>query len=71
MTVPVFVNDRRVSAAATDTVLDLLAREDASWPEAISAGRALVTDGRGLPLDPAAAVSAGMIVRAVRSARRD
>lgn len=70
MTLPVFLNDRHLTAAPTDTVADLLGQDDPAWTEALASGRALVTDGRGLPLDPATPVSAGMIVRAVISARR-
>jgi hypothetical protein len=70
MTVPVFVNDRRLTVEPGLSVGDLLGRADPAWREALAAGRAAVTDGRGIALNPATPATAGMIVRVVISARR-
>src|SRR5688572_31194326 len=69
-TVPIFVNERFLTVSAGATVRDAVAAADPSLgPDLGQAGVAL-TDGRGLPLDPDARVSAGCIIRVARSARR-
>ncbi len=69
-TIPVFINERYLSVVVGSTVRDAVAlAEPALAPDLDQAGVAL-TDGRGLPLDPAAPVAAGSIIRAIRSARR-
>lgn len=67
--IPVFVNDRRVDLTPGETARDAITRVDPAWGEALAAGRAYLTDGRGLRLAPDARLAAGAIVRVVRSAR--
>ena len=68
-TIPGYVNASRVDVPAGSTALDAVRAwsEDAA-AEVSSGGRGIV-DSRGLPLDPAAPMSAGSILRlvAVRS----
>ncbi|MFN0179933.1 MAG: hypothetical protein ACKVZ0_14130 [Gemmatimonadales bacterium] len=70
MTVPVFVNERRLTVEAGLSVGEVLGRADPAWLEALAGGRAAVTDGRGIPLDLATPAAVGMIVRVAISARR-
>ena len=70
MTVPVFVNDRCVSVPPGTTAHAAAVAADASVAESLGAGRAHLTDGRGIRMDPLAIVGAGAIIRVVTSARR-
>ena len=65
--VPVFVNGARVEVPAEAPVLDAVRQWDAEAAREIAAGKRALTDGRGLPLDPGAAVAAGTIVRVLRA----
>lgn len=67
--IPVFVNDRRVALGPGATAREAVTRADPAWGEALAAGRAYLTDGRGIRLAPDAPLTAGAIVRVVRSAR--
>lgn len=68
--IPVFVNDRAVQMAAECVLADAIAAADAELARAVRDGTARVTDGRGIALDPGAAVYSGAILRVVVSARR-
>ena len=68
--IPVFVNDRAVRLAATAVLADAIAACDPELARAVREGTARVTDGRGIALDPGAAVYPGAILRVVVSARR-
>ena len=68
--IPVFVNDRAVRMAAECVLADAIAAADAELARAVREGTARVTDGRGIALDPGAAVYPGAILRVVVSARR-
>ncbi len=70
MTMPVFVNDRciTVSSGATAEAAAILA--DPTWAGPLGDGRAHLTDGRGIRIDGSALVSAGSILRVVKTARR-
>ncbi len=70
MTVPVFVNDRCVSVAPGTTAHAAALAADPSLAESLGAGRAHLTDGRGIRMDLGAIVGAGAIIRVVTSARR-
>lgn len=70
MTIPVFVNDRRVEIAPGTTALAAALAADPSLAESLDDGRAHLTDGRGIRMDPAALIGAGAIIRVVKSARR-
>jgi hypothetical protein len=68
--IPVFVNDRAVRLAPTSVLADAIAACDPELARAVREGTARVTDGRGIALDPGAAVYPGAILRVVVSARR-
>lgn len=68
--VTVFVNERPVAVAAGSEAAAAVARCDAALAAALREGRAHLTDGRGIRLDPAAPLAAGAIVRVVVTARR-
>ena len=70
MTIPVFVNDRRVEVLAGLSIRDALRQADAAWLDALDSGRARVTDGRGIALDPADRAGPGSIIRIAISAQR-
>jgi adenosine deaminase len=70
MTVPVFINDRRLTVDPGTSVREALRLADPSWIEALERGAAKLTDGRGLALDPAEPATAGSIIRIVLSAQR-
>jgi len=68
--VPVFINDKSLTVESGIPARDAVARADPAWREALDSGRATLTDGRGIPLDPGTPLTAGAIVRLVVSARR-
>ena len=68
--IPVFVNDRAVRVPAASSVTEAVAAHDAALARDLEAGKARVTDGRGIDLDPAAMVYSGAILRVFVSARR-
>lgn len=70
MTVPVFLNDRCLTVEAGLSVGVVLGQADPAWADAIASGRVVISDGRGIALAPSTIVTAGMIVRALVSARR-
>ena len=71
--VRVYVNGRGVDAPTSARALDAVRVFDASVADEIVGGRRALADSRGLPLDPAAPVFAGMIMRVVsnRAAREE
>jgi len=68
--IPVFVNDKVVRVTADSSVADAIAACDAALAKALEAGRAQVTDGRGIALDPRTPVYSGAVLRVFVSARR-
>ena len=68
-TVTAFVNEYPVRVAAGVSALEAVAAVDPELAAGVRSGAARLTDGRGIPLDPATAVFAGAILRAVVSAR--
>lgn len=69
MTLPVFVNDRRVAVAPGTTALAAAIAADPGLAETLGDGRAYLTDGRGIRIDPATTIGAGAIIRVIKSAR--
>jgi hypothetical protein len=67
--VRVFVNASGVDVPSGATALDAVRAWDATAAADVEGGRRLITDSRGLPLDAAATMSAGSIIRLV--AKRD
>ena len=61
----VFVNERGISVPRGATVLEAVQQFSETEGVALAAGRAKVTDGRGLPLEPAAVITGGAIMRVV------
>jgi hypothetical protein len=66
---PVFLNGHTVQLAPGATLGELVMQEDPDLAAALLAGQARATDARGLPVDPAAVMTAGAIVRVFQSAR--
>lgn len=69
MSIPVYVNAQRVDVDAGATALDCVRAWQPGEAEAIEAGRRVITDSRGLPIDATSRVSAGSIFRTI--ARRE
>lgn len=69
MTARVYVNERPVDLAAGAPASAAVAAADAELAAAVAAGRAYLTDGRGVRIAPDAPVVPGTILRVVRSAR--
>ena len=64
-TIPVYVNASRVDVPAGSTALDAVRAWSADAAAEVSDGARGIVDSRGLPLDPAAPMSAGSILRLV------
>ncbi len=64
----VFVNERPLDLPPMATVRDAVHLLDADLASRLGSS-ARVTDGRGIELDPSATLSAGAIIRVIRSAR--
>ncbi len=70
MTIPVFVNDRRVTVAPGTTAEGAAIAADPNLTETLGDGRAYLTDGRGIRMELNTLIGPGAIIRVVRSARR-
>lgn len=68
-TVRVFVNASGVDVPAGATAIDAVRAWDAAAASDVDAGRRLITDSRGLPIDATSPMSAGSILRLI--ARRE
>ncbi len=68
-TFPVFLNEQLVRMPAGATVSDLVARHAPELAGDVAAGRALVTDARGLGVAVSTPLAAGAVLRVFRSAR--
>ena len=64
-TVRVFVNARPVDVPSGAAAIDAVRAHDSALADAVVAGARLVTDSRGLPVDPGVAVKAGSIFRVI------
>jgi hypothetical protein len=69
--VRVFVNATGIEVPAGATALDAVKAWNADAAGEVTAGRRIITDSRGLPLDAAAPMSAGSILRLVAKRDRD
>ena len=69
MTIPVFVNARAVRVPPGSSITAAVTALDAELGRLLAEGGARLTDGRGIALDPGAAVHAGAILRVAVSAR--
>ena len=67
--VRVFVHSAGVDVPSGSTALDAVRAWSREAADDVSAARRLITDSRGLPIDPATPMSAGSILRLV--ANRD
>lgn len=65
----VFVDGRAAEVPRGATALDAVRAHDPSAAEALAAGERVLTDSRGLPLDPHAAAYAGAIYRLLPARR--
>jgi hypothetical protein len=65
----VFVNERLVVVPPGSAAREAVACLDADLASAVAEGRALLTDGRGLPLSPEDPLRSGAILRVARSSR--
>lgn len=72
-TVRVFVNATAVDVGDGSTALDCVRQWRADEGDAVTAGRRIITDSRGLPVERGAAAHAGSIYRTVpaRATGRD
>lgn len=68
--VRIFVDEQPVAVPAGMTVAAAVSADDPDLAAALLEGRAYVTDGVGRPVDAAAPVFPGAILRVIRSARR-
>ena len=65
-----YVNGRGVDVPAGASAIDAVRVWDVAAAEQVVAGERALTDSRGLPLEPAAILTAGSIVRLVSGRRR-
>lgn len=70
MTVPIFINDRCLTVSPDLSIRAVLLAADPAWIDALDLGKANLTDGRGIALDPEQPARAGAIIRIALSARR-
>jgi hypothetical protein len=63
--VRVFVNGSGVEVPAGSAALDAVHTWNADAASDVSSGTRLITDSRGLPIDPATPMSAGSILRLI------
>lgn len=70
-TLRVFVNAQPVDVPEGATALDCVKRWRPDEADAVAAGRRIITDSRGLPVDGASGVSAGSIFRTATNRSRD
>jgi hypothetical protein len=68
--VKVFVNSRPLDLPSGSSALEAVRAFDASEAAGVSEGSRVVTDSRGLPLDPSTVMSAGSILRVVSARTR-
>ena len=71
--VRVFVNASGVDVPAGATALDAVRAFDEAMAREVNESKRLITDSRGLPIDPTTSMSAGSILRLVanRAGTRD
>ena len=67
----VFVNGIGYDAPAGGTALDAVALHDSAEASAVRDGAMLVTDSRGLPIDPSTPLFNGAVLRLIPNRARD
>jgi hypothetical protein len=65
-----YVNGRGVDVPAGSSAIDAVRAADAEAAIQVASGDRALTDSRGLPLEPAAVLSGGSIIRIVSGRRR-
>jgi hypothetical protein len=70
-TLRVYVNSRPVDVPASATVLDAVERADPALAAGVRSGDQAVMDSRGLPIEGAAPLHGGAILRVVALRRRE
>ena len=70
-TVRVFVNGKGLDAPKDGTALDAIAVHSAGDAEAVRAGTLIVTDSRGLPVEPETSLFNGALFRLIPNRARD
>lgn len=66
----VFVNSRPLDLPSGSSALEAVRAFDASEASAVSDGLRVITDSRGLPLEPSTVMSAGSILRVISARAR-
>ena len=69
-TVRVFVNAAPVDVTRGATAIDCVRRWRAEEADAVAVGARLITDSRGLPIEPTTAAAAGSIYRTIPNRHR-
>ena len=67
--IPVFIDGQAAFVEPATPAREAVIGIDPALGTMLEDGRAYLTDGRGIRLDPVAPLSAGAIVRVIRSAR--
>jgi len=70
-TVRVFVNAAAVDVQRGATAIDCVRAWRAEEADAVGAGKRLITDSRGLPIDRTTVAQAGSIYRTITNRQRD
>ena len=70
MTIPIFINDRRVLVAPGTTAGAAAGLADPAVGSGLADGMAYLTDGRGIRMALDLVITAGAIIRVVKTARR-
>ena len=69
-TIRAYVNGRGVEVPVGASAIDAVRAWDTEAADQVMAGDRALTDSRGLPLDPSAALAGGSIIRIVSGRRR-
>jgi hypothetical protein len=69
VTTRVYVNEQAVDVPPGESAAAAVRAADSALGEALVAGRAYLTDGRGVRVSPDAILEAGAILRVVRSTK--
>ena len=70
VSIRVFVNSSGVDVPIGSSALDAVRAFDASAAAEIDAGKRLITDSRGLPIDASTPMNAGSILRVIAKRER-
>jgi hypothetical protein len=67
----IFFDGKGVDASAGSTVIAALETVNAETAAAVRAGESVITDSRGLPIEPETVIYNGAIFRVIRARTRD